>query len=127
MLWTRVNPNALPCGRRWRGREPRGGGESQGQPVTVPSGVPTGRERGRPCPTLGAHPTSDADFPQGIADDVVGAVCCILQRSHGEMRVSGGVSCWKVERAHRVAGPSRPNRAELPRSVAPGWGRVASP
>ena len=50
--------------------------------MTVPSGVPTGRERGRPCPTLGppgtyadyrSHPSllivvgSDSDVIFGIA------------------------------------------------------------
>ena len=39
---------------------------------------------------------------------------------------SGGMSRWKVDRAHRVAGPNRPSRTELQRSVTSGWGRVTA-
>jgi hypothetical protein len=46
-----VHPNALPCALGWRGGAPREG--SEGQPGTGASGVPSGAERGRPCPTRG--------------------------------------------------------------------------
>jgi hypothetical protein len=46
-MTARVNPNARPCARRWRGGAPREG-ESEGQPGTGASEVPIG-PRGGVC------------------------------------------------------------------------------